>query len=134
MFIRSAFLLVLFCSITQGQVEEVQGPDVMKWAMIARNATNHAEFGLTAKQYHGIKVADIEFQNSVIAAGERGLSPQEREEKCKAYLSRVTDTLAPEQQQRLRQVMFQIWMNRDNLAVPLETFAPEAIELSLIHI
>ena len=115
-------LLVCCCSFSpaHAQRERFREEDLGRWASISRIATDFEEFELTADQLDELKLNEIRLSRKLHRFnGEPGSASE--------YLDNVYKVLNDEQEARLHQIMFQRWMNRDDLVTALGTFAPGEI-------
>ena len=121
MVVRVAVVVLVCSSFALAQRERFREEDLNKWALLSRIATDFAEFGLTSNQLDELKINDIRLRNKIYSfRGQPSLAAE--------FLDKVYEVLNDEQEARLHQIMFQRWMNRDDLGTPLKAFAPGEVQ------
>ena len=117
-------LPLLLNSLGYAQLERFEEEDLGKYAFIARVATDFNEFGLSAKQYDRLREADI------LSFGRQrySLDIEARTKVDREFLRTVYEVLDDKQAHRLDQIIFQRWMNRDNIGTALLAFAPGEVK------
>ena len=124
MFLRSTLLVLVVASLAHAQFERfAELQELGKWAAIARVATDFEEFKLTSDQYDKLKINEAENGNRIYSFGRGavGDSPEK-------FLTTVYEVFNDEQETRLHQIMFQRWMNRDDLRTALIAFADDEVK------
>ena len=117
-------LIVSLVLVSNGfaQLERFDEADIGKYAMMARDASNYKEFGLSATQL------DRLLKNEAVNNTMSRFSLRNDKDAPQRFLQEVYDVLDEKQETRLHQIMFQRWMNRDDIAKGIQTFAPGSIE------
>lgn len=122
--LRPVLLVLVLSSIGFGQdaqapIERFEEADLPKWATISRVATDFEEFKLSSDQYDALKANESEHF---------GRYSHRQKAAYKDYLDEVYDVLNEKQIVRLHQIMFQRWMNVDDIRTGVLAFAPKEID------
>lgn len=120
-FLLPALTTFVFTASVFAELENFEEADLPKWAMMAHDATDYKELGLSADQL------DRLLKNEMVNSANRMLARRD-DEAPKRLLKEVYAVLDETQEQRLHQIMFQRWMNRDRITKGLQAFASPVSE------
>lgn len=111
-------IALVFASTGVAQLERFDEKDIPKWALMAHDASNHNEFDLTAAQL------DRLLKNEIVNSDIRMRFGPLPKDAPAVFLKEVYEVLGDEQEKRLHQIMFQRWMNRDDMKRGIQAFIP----------
>lgn len=123
---RIGLVMLLVTSVAAAQDGRFKYGDECKWATICKVTTDFEQFDLTSNQLDRLLENEILHGRKLHHFNGKGV--EEARKHARAYLSTVYEVLDERQQARLHEVMFQVWMNLDDLVTPLLTFEPNEVK------
>ena len=121
MVVRVVVVVLMCSSLVFGQRERFKEEDLGRYAMISKIATDFEEFGLSSDQLDALKINEARL-------GDKLYSFNGEETPVAEYLDKIYEVLDDKQEARLHEIMFQRWMNRDDLVTAINTFAPGEVQ------
>lgn len=122
---RIVAVILLLASIASGQADRFEHGDVVAWARISQVSTDFEEFDLTSDQLDQLLENNVRHVRRIYRNNVDG--SEDAREHARAYLNKIYEVFDERQQARLHQIMFQQWLNHDDVITALLTFAPNEV-------